>query len=85
MFYVYILENPKGRFYIGHTDDPERRLREHNDPADHEHLGKFTHRNGPWVLVWTESHPNRSAAMEREREVKSWKSSTMIRRKLLQR
>ncbi|MBC2602572.1 GIY-YIG nuclease family protein [Puniceicoccus vermicola] len=32
MFHVYILENLKGRLYIGHTEDIHRRLRQHNSP-----------------------------------------------------
>lgn len=50
MYHVYILENLKGRLYIGHTENLERRLEQHNSPKGHEHLGKYTHRNGPWVL-----------------------------------
>jgi len=30
MFFVYILENAEGRFYIGHTDDLAVRLINHN-------------------------------------------------------
>ena len=30
MFYVYVIENPAGRFYVGQTDDLERRVLEHN-------------------------------------------------------
>jgi predicted GIY-YIG superfamily endonuclease len=30
MFWVYILQNPKGRFYIGRTDDLQARLFPHN-------------------------------------------------------
>jgi len=85
MHYVYILENPKGRFYIGHTSDLQRRLSEHNSPEGHSHLGKYTHKNDPWRLVYQEEFPDRSAAMHREHEIKRWKSSTMIRRKLLRR
>ena len=51
MFYAYVLENPKGRLYIGHTGDMERRLNQHNSPEGKEHLGKYTHRNGPWNLI----------------------------------
>ncbi len=29
-FWVYVLENPQGRFYIGHTDNLERHLPEYN-------------------------------------------------------
>ncbi|HDZ87782.1 MAG TPA: hypothetical protein ENH38_04095, partial [Nitrospirae bacterium] len=32
MFYVYILQNPAGRFYIGHSNDLDRRISQHNDP-----------------------------------------------------
>ncbi len=83
MFHVYILQNATGRFYIGHTDDLGRRLRQHNDPEGKSHLGKFTHRNGPWTLVWSEPQPDRPSAMKREKEIKSWKSSRTIREKLL--
>ncbi|MFU8847996.1 MAG: GIY-YIG nuclease family protein [Opitutales bacterium] len=83
MYFVYILENEQGRFYIGHTDDPDRRLREHNDADGKSHLGKYTHKHGPWRLAWREDHPTRSSAMRREREIKKWKSSARIRRELL--
>ena len=34
MYHVYILENLKGRLYIGHTDNLERRLEQHNSAED---------------------------------------------------
>ena len=83
MFHVYILQNPSGQFYIGHTDDLDRRLRQHNNPESKSHLGKFTHKNGPWSLVWSELHSSRSNATLREREIKSWKSKRTIRERLL--
>jgi predicted GIY-YIG superfamily endonuclease len=83
VFRVYILENRAGRFYIGHTDDLDRRVRQHNDPVPG--LGKFTHKSGPWELVWSEEHSSRSAAMLREREIKNWRSASRIRRDLLKR
>jgi predicted GIY-YIG superfamily endonuclease len=30
MFWVYILENPAGKFYVGQTNDLERRITEDN-------------------------------------------------------
>jgi predicted GIY-YIG superfamily endonuclease len=65
MFHVYVLENSKGRLYIGHTEDLDRRLHQHNSPEGKEHLGKYTHRNGPWSLVGSESYATRSEAMRR--------------------
>jgi putative endonuclease len=67
--------------YIGHTDDLQRRLAEHNAPGPT--WGKFTHKHAPWHMVWSESHPTRALAMAREREIKSWKSSRTIRERLL--
>lgn len=32
MLCVYIIESVSGRFYIGQTDDLERRVAKHNDP-----------------------------------------------------
>ena len=83
MFHVYILQNAAGRFYIGHTDDLDRRVRQHNEPEGKSHLGKFTHKNGPWSLIWSEPHSDRSSAMRREQEIKRWKSARLIRERLL--
>ncbi len=80
-FWVYVLENPTGRFYIGSTANLERRISQHN--AEDKVLTKFTHKSGPWNLVWKESHATRSLAMEREKQIKAMKSSKWIREKLL--
>ncbi len=80
---MYILENPSGRFYVGHTDDLDRRVAEHNSP---EKVGtKYTHKNGPWNLVWSEPQKTRPEAMARERQIKAMKSSRWIREELLHR
>jgi putative endonuclease len=81
MFWVYILQNPDGMFYIGHTDDLEARLASHN--RTDKVAGKFTRKNGPWNLVWSEMHSTRAAAMKREREIKRMKSARWIREVLL--
>jgi putative endonuclease len=76
MFWVYILQNPAGRFYIGQTDNHPTRLANHN--RTDEIGGKFTRKNGPWMLVWSESHPTRSSAMQRERQIKRMNSARWI-------
>jgi predicted GIY-YIG superfamily endonuclease len=45
--------------------------------------GKFTRKNGPWFLVWSEPHVTRADAMAREREIKNWKSARLIQDRLL--
>ena len=82
MYYVYILENDARKFYIGQTEDLERRLSEHNDPSRSK--SKFTAKqNVTWRIVWTEPHPDRASAMRRERQIKSMKSAKWIRETLL--
>jgi predicted GIY-YIG superfamily endonuclease len=81
MFWVYVLQNSAGTFYIGHTEDLPSRVQSHNDT--NEIHGKFTRKNGPWKLVWSEEHPSRSSAVKRERQIKSMKSARWIREQLL--
>jgi putative endonuclease len=57
IFWVDILENRAGRFYVGQTDNLERRLVEHNQSG--ETKGKYTLKNGPWKLIWQQQHPTR--------------------------
>jgi putative endonuclease len=47
MYYIYIIYSEKSdRYYIGHSDNPERRLIEHNtDPRS-----TYTSKHRPWVL-----------------------------------
>ncbi len=81
MYWVYVLENPRGMFYVGQTTDLEKRLADHNraDAFD----GHFTRKNGPWKLVWSEKHESRSCAMRRELQIKRMKSSKWIRTRLI--
>jgi predicted GIY-YIG superfamily endonuclease len=78
---VYILQNPAGQFYVGHTDDLEARLYSHN--RTDKTSGKFTRKHGPWEMSWSEEHPTRASAMVREREIKAMKSARWIREALL--
>ena len=68
LFYVYILRSLRtDRLYVGHTDDLARRLLEHNEKRG----GRFTRSRGPWQLVYSEKHADRSSAARRERFLKS--------------
>ena len=82
MFWVCILENPHGKFYVGQTINLSLRLEDHNriDSFD----GHYTRKNGPWRLVWSEEHSTRRSAVRRERQIKQMKSAKWIREQLLQ-
>jgi putative endonuclease len=79
-FWVYVLENGQGRFYVGSTDDILRRLDQHNSPGNGL---RYTPKHGPWRLVWSEGYPTRGSAIRREREIKRMKSARWIRENLL--
>jgi putative endonuclease len=46
MFYVYIIYSESAdRYYIGHTNEPERRLEEHNNVIKNTYTFKYR----PWI------------------------------------
>ena len=75
MFYCYILESHRNhRFYVGHAQDLDRRLHDHN----RGHV-TATRNKGPWKVVHYEGFATRAMASRREREIKGWKSAALIR------
>ncbi len=74
-FFVYILQNESGAFYIGQTNNLLDRLRRHN-----ENRGKATRTKGPWSVVYQEIFLTRTEAVKREREIKARKSREYIYR-----
>lgn len=78
MYFTYILQSDStGRYYIGSTDNLDRRLAQHNDP-DYK-VSKTTKRfKGPWKLVYAGPFQTRAKAMAREKQIKSWKSRKAI-------
>ena len=63
---LYILRCADGTLYTGITDDLPRRLAAHNSGKG----AKYTRGRAPVTPVYTENHPDRSAASRREAEVK---------------
>jgi len=74
MYYLYVLKNKKGSYYIGTTNNIERRIQEHNNGKS-----KATKNRGPWNIVYTEKFRTRSQAMKREYYIKSQKSKKFIK------
>lgn len=64
--YVYMVECADGSFYTGYTTDVERRVAEHNAGNG----AAYTQPRTPVTLVYTEAFESRSAAMQREYEIK---------------
>jgi putative endonuclease len=77
VYSVYVLLNPDGKTYVGQTNDLDRRLAQHNDPLYRGTLHTKRHR-GPWSILHTEVFSSRSAAMKREKVLKSGKGREFI-------
>jgi putative endonuclease len=66
-WFVYILDSPNGKgFYTGMTNNPERRLAQHNAGKG----ARFTRGTGPWRIVYLEPAASKSDALRREAAIK---------------
>ena len=77
-FYVYILRCADGSYYVGHTDDLEKRLAAHQRGE----IRGYTHSRRPVQLVFHEQFPSREDVFLRERQLKGWsrrKKEALIR------
>jgi putative endonuclease len=76
-FCVYILFPKKlNGFYIGTSDDFQKRLIQHNSAKD---KSSHTYRGIPWEEFLVISHLNSSQAYAIEKKIKSMKSQVYIR------
>jgi putative endonuclease len=72
---VYILQSEENdRFYVGRSQNPERRVEHHNSTST-----GFTSRYRPWELVFTQEFSTKEEAVEAEQLIKSRKSKKMTR------
>jgi putative endonuclease len=76
MFCVYILySEPFHKYYVGHTNDIQRRLSEHNELS----LTSYTFKYRPWKLMaQIEISETRDIAMKVEKYIKSQKRKSFI-------
>ncbi|WP_443936454.1 GIY-YIG nuclease family protein [Pedobacter sp. MW01-1-1] len=74
MFNVYILYSKKlNRYYVGYTEDLEKRLEQHNTG-----FSKYTSKAEDWEVCYSESFISRALAHKRELEIKAKKSRKYI-------
>jgi len=73
--YCYMLECADGSFYTGWTTDPVRRTKAHNAGRG----ARYTRSRRPVRLVFVEVEESRSAAMKRERRIKTLPRSSKLR------
>ena len=67
-FYAYIVCCADASYYVGHTDDLEKRISEDNAGL----LSAYTRKRRPVKLVWAEEFQTREEALARERQLQGW-------------
>lgn len=67
-FFMYILKCRDGSYYVGHTDDLEKRIDEHNRKV----YGGYTSTRLPIELVFAEMYLTRDEAFDTEQKIKKW-------------
>ncbi|MHB8913448.1 MAG: GIY-YIG nuclease family protein [Minisyncoccota bacterium] len=70
MYFVYILECADKSFYVGCTNNLERRLRQHSDSKWGAHYTKIRR---PIILRYSEPCTTLIEARRREIEIKGWR------------
>lgn len=68
-YWVYILECSDKSLYTGITNNLKRRFVQHQKGEG----GHYTSAKRVIKVVYTEEYPNRSSALKREAEIKSWR------------
>ncbi|MGE0179454.1 MAG: GIY-YIG nuclease family protein [Sphingomonas sp.] len=68
-FWTYMLHCRDRTFYVGHTDDLDARVAQHQAGT----FGGYTARKRPVTLVWSAEFPSREEALAAERQIKGWK------------
>jgi tRNA/rRNA methyltransferase len=77
-FSTYMLRCADGSFYLGHTDDLDDRIAQHQSGT----LGGITATRRPVELVWSDQFGTRDEAFDAERTIKGWsraKKEALIR------
>ncbi len=73
-YYLYIIYSEiLNRYYIGYTQDLEKRLLQHNNGDS-----KYTSKANDWKLKYQEPFETRSLCMKREKQIKNKKSRKYI-------
>ena len=74
--FIYILKfNKSGKYYIGSTNNLERRLIEHKNGES-----KYTRENGDFNLIFSQKFNSVVEARKSEQKLKSFKSKKVIER-----
>lgn len=68
MWSVYILLCSDGSFYTGISNNPRKRFLNHKNGKG----GAYTRSHKPVRIIYLEKYPDKSSALKRESQIKSW-------------
>jgi len=69
MYFVYMIRNSANKLYIGVTENPQARLRYHNEKRG----AKFTMRIPTFEIAFLEQYQTIADARKREIQIKKWR------------
>lgn len=72
-YYVYIIQSKAdGSFYKGFSEDPFKRLEQHNNGE-----GQYTSAKVPWILVCLLEFTTKADALIKEKKLKKYSSASL--------
>ncbi|MGO9450608.1 MAG: GIY-YIG nuclease family protein [Candidatus Binataceae bacterium] len=74
-YFVYIVASPSRTLYVGVTNNLERRVSEHKSGT----IPGFTAQYSVTTLVYFEEHSEIKQAIDREKQIKSWRRYRKIK------
>ena len=73
-FWTYMLHCNGGLLYVGHTDNLDNRIAQHQSG----YIPGFTRDHLPVKLIWSEAFGTRLEALEAERRLKGWSKAKKL-------
>ena len=76
MYFVYLIQSDiDNSFYVGYSQDTQKRLLAHNNGES-----TYTRRKMPWKLVYIEEYISKSEALKREKFLKAQKNTEFYKK-----
>ena len=76
MYFVYLIQSDiDNSFYVGYSQDPNKRLLAHNNGES-----TYTRRKMPWKLVYIEEYNSKSEALKREKFLKAQRNTEFYKK-----
>jgi len=76
MYFVYLIQSDiDNSFYVGYSQDPNKRLLAHNNGES-----TYTRRKMPWKLVYTEEYISKTEALKREKFLKAQRNTEFYKK-----